>query len=320
MKILFITSTRIGDAVLSTGLLHHLVTRHPGARITIACGPAPAPLFAGVPGLDRVIVLAKRPLSGHWVRLWAECAPVFWDLVVDLRRSLAARLLLSRTRKSLHGRRGAEHQVRRLGAALGLDPPPAPHLWIGVREAAEATRLIAAGPPVLGLGPTANWAPKAWPADRFVALAERLTGRDGLLPGARIAVFGAEYERDLAAPVIGALPADRLIDLVGRAGLGLAAACLARVTLYIGNDSGLMHIAAAAGVPTLGLFGPSPAAVYAPWGDRAAFVSTAIPYERLVGAPDFDHRATSCLMDSLTVDAVHAGAVALWRRCRGEAA
>ncbi|HEX9837236.1 MAG TPA: glycosyltransferase family 9 protein [Alphaproteobacteria bacterium] len=320
MKILFITSTRIGDAVLSTGLLHHLVARHPGARVTIACGPAPVPLFVGVPGLDRVIVLAKRPLASHWLRLWAACAPVAWDLVVDLRQSLASRLLSTRERKALRGGRGQEHQVRRLGAVLGLDPPPSPHLWIGAREAAEAARLIPAGPPVLGLGPTANWAPKAWPADRFVALAERLTGRDGLLPGARIAVFGADNERAMAAPVVAALPADRRIDLAGRTGLGVAAACFARVALYIGNDSGLMHMAAAAGIPTLGLFGPSPAAVYAPWGDRAAFVSTAIPFERLVGASGFDHRATACLMDSLSVDAAHAGAVALWRRCRGEAA
>jgi hypothetical protein len=81
-----------------------------------------------------------------------------------------------------------------------------------------------------------------------------------------------------------------------------------------------MHMAAAVGIPTLGLFGPSPAAVYAPWGDRAAFVSTAIPFETLVGAPGFDYRATACLMDSLSVDAAYAGAVALWRHCCGEAA
>src|SRR4051812_47715695 len=59
LKLLFVTSTRIGDAVLSTGLLDHLVTRHPGIRVTVACGVATGPLFAAVPGLDRVIVLDK---------------------------------------------------------------------------------------------------------------------------------------------------------------------------------------------------------------------------------------------------------------------
>ena len=50
MRILFITATRIGDAVLSTGLLAHLIEHHPEARITIACGPVAAPLFSAVPG------------------------------------------------------------------------------------------------------------------------------------------------------------------------------------------------------------------------------------------------------------------------------
>jgi ADP-heptose:LPS heptosyltransferase len=49
-----------------------------------------------------------------------------------------------------------------------------------------------------------------------------------------------------------------------------AAACLARVALFVGNDSGLMHLAAAAGAPTLGLFGPTPADEYGPAGRRTA--------------------------------------------------
>ena len=70
MRILFITSTRIGDAVLSSGLLAHLIERYPDARITIACGPAAAPLFAAVPNLDRVIPMAKQRYGLHWLSLW----------------------------------------------------------------------------------------------------------------------------------------------------------------------------------------------------------------------------------------------------------
>ena len=65
MNLLFVTATRIGDAVLSTALLAHLLELHPGARVTIACGPAARPLFAAVPGLERVIVMEKRRFSGH---------------------------------------------------------------------------------------------------------------------------------------------------------------------------------------------------------------------------------------------------------------
>ena len=52
MRILFITSTRIGDAILSTGLLNHLIVQQPNAKITIACGGAAATLFKEVPGLE----------------------------------------------------------------------------------------------------------------------------------------------------------------------------------------------------------------------------------------------------------------------------
>lgn len=319
MKILFVTSTRIGDAVLSTGLLSHLLSHHGGARITIACGAAPAPLFEAVPGCDRVIVLVKQPLSLHWAGLWVRCAATWWDLVVDLRGSALAWLLPARARRVLRPSRTRRHRIEQLADVLGLADPPPPRLWIAPGPEAEAARLIPAGRPVLGLGPTANWPPKTWPAENFAALTERLTAPDGILPGARIAVFGAAWERGNADRVLGALPAGSAIDLVGRIGLDTVAACLARCALYVGNDSGLMHIAAAAGVPTLGLFGPSPAVHYAPWGPHAAVAQTEIPYQDLVGAPGFDHRADTNLMESLSVAAVARAADELWRRLPGRA-
>ena len=68
---------------------------------------------------------------------------------------------------------------------------------------------------------------------------------------------GAEWERDAARPLLDAVPPGRLVDLVGTIDLPTAHACLGRCAFYLGNDSGLMHIAAASGTPTLGLFGPS---------------------------------------------------------------
>ena len=72
----------------------------------------------------------------------------------------------------------------------------------------------------------------------------------------------------MARPVLAGLPG--AVDLGGRLTLPEASACLARCALFVGNDSGLMHLAAAIGTPTLGLFGPTPAREYAPAGRRTA--------------------------------------------------
>ena len=118
------------------------------------------------------------------------------------------------------------------------------------------------------------------------------------MQGAIAAVLAGpgETERAMAAPLLAALP--DAIDLAGRLSLPEAAACLARAALYVGNDSGLMHLAAASGAPTLGLFGPTPVAEYAPAGPRAVAVS-----------------APGGCMPNLTVEAAHAAACRLLAPC-----
>lgn len=316
MNILFVTATRIGDAVLTSGLLAHLAESYPEARITVACGPTAAPLFAAAPRVVRHIVLVKRRASLHWFDLWRACVTTRWDLIVDLRSTALAYLLVARRRRIYRRDRADEHRIYGLARVLGLATPPAPRVWTTPRQEAEAIRLAPSGGPMLALGPTANWRGKTWRAENFVALIERLTGPDAILPGARVAVFGAARQRPMAQPVLDAVPAGRLIDLVGRVDLPTAAAALRRCALFIGNDSGLMHLSAAAGAPTLGLFGPSRAEQYAPWGSRAAVVRTEVPYDDLYPRRH-DRRTVDTLMDSLSVDAVEQAAVELWRRCAG---
>jgi heptosyltransferase-3 len=263
MRILFITATRLGDAVLSTGVLGHLLRQYPQARVTVACGPVAQGLFARMPGLERLIVVDKKRFDLHWLSLWAQCVPTRWDLTVDLRGSALTLLLASRKRAIMRGGRRPGHRLNHLAGALSLAPPPLPTAWFAPADEAEAARLLPPGGPIIGLGPTANWAGKIWPPERFVALFQALATQ---MPGARAAIFGGPGpgERAAAAPVLAALPG--AIDLVGALSLPLAAACLARCTLFVGNDSGLMHLAASAGTPTLGLFGPTPASEYAPAG------------------------------------------------------
>jgi len=116
--------------------------------------------------------------------------------------------------------------------------------------------------------------------------------------------------------VLDALPRDRVIDLVGAVDLPTAAACLRRCALFVGNDSGLMHLAAAAGTPTLGLFGPSPADRYGPWGRHAAFVRTPESSAELLRRYAATGGTAGDLMDGLSLEAVVREAEALWARLR----
>lgn len=313
MRILFVTATRIGDAVLSTSLLSYLIDRYPGARFTIAAGPIAAPLFEAVPGLERLIVVAKQKMSRHWLKLWGQVVGRHWDLVIDLRGSALVYLLWARERRVMAKGDPSEHRVQQLARLYALDPPPAPHLWTGPEHEARAAALLPKGAPVLVIGPAANWRGKQWRAVRFAELATRLIAREPFRHS-HVVVMAAEHERPQALPLLDVLPPERRIDLVGKIDLLTAAAILRRSQLFIGNDTGLMHVAAASGALTLGLFGPGLPAQYGPWGPNAAIVFTEIPGHELLGTPGFDHRTTDTLMDSLSVDAVEEAALKLFHR------
>jgi heptosyltransferase-3 len=319
MRILFITATRIGDAVLSTGLLDYLVRTYPDAKVTVACGPEAAPLFMALPNLEKLIPMTKERWSMHWTRLWSSCATTYWDIVVDLRKSVVAYLLACGERHTFKRSNEAVHRVREIADVLDLPEPPMPRIWITAKEREKAASLLPADRPVLAVGPTTNWRAKTWRAANFIELIQRLTAPSGLLPHARVAVLGGPKERDQALPVLDALPADQRIDLVGNIDLLVAYACLKRCALYVGNDSALMHLAAASGIPTLGLFGPSQDVFYAPWGWHTEVARTRVPFDAIF-PEKFDHRTSDSLMDSLTVDDAEAAARDLWRRVTGKAA
>ena len=272
MKLLFITSTRLGDAVLSTGLLDHLAAGE-GVETTVVCGPVAAELFACLPGLERVIVLDKEPRKRHWFGLWRQAVGTWWDLVVDLRAS-AVPFILMRSRRRTKFRGGEGHRVASLARWYGVDPVPSPTVWTSEIHRRHATRLVPRGGPVLGLAPTASGRGKIWPWESYVTLARRLTSPGGALAGGRVVIMGGPAEHGLTRPVVEALPRGTTSDLTGSEHLLTLAEVMRRCTVVVANDSGLMHLAAASGAPTVGLFGPSPVETYAPWGDHAAVVTS----------------------------------------------
>jgi ADP-heptose:LPS heptosyltransferase len=134
-----------------------------------------------------------------------------------------------------------------------------------------------------------------------------------VLEGAAILVSAAEHERPVAGPVLDAFDGQQTIDMIG-ADLPSTAAALASCRLYIGNDSGLMHMAAAVGTPTLGLFGPTDDRRYRPWGEQCDFVRAPQDWRELIAAVDSGAVPGDRLMDGVTVEMVQEAAEALLAR------
>lgn len=311
-RILFITATRIGDAIMNMGVLDHLIASHPDARITVGCGPLAAPLFRAIPEVERVIVMKKQKGGGHWLKLWRESVGHRWDMVVDLRGSLTSWFLWAGRRfvKRPNAKAGVRHRVVEAAQVLRLETTPGTRLWIDAAGQDRANAELPADQSVLALSPAASAVFKEWSPERFSELALRLTAEDGLLPGAVIAIFGGPGDEARAEAVKRGLQARTVIDLTGQLDLVEAAACLKRAALFVGNDSGLMHMAAAAGTPTLGLFGPTDERLYAPWGENAAIVRAGDRFDESERRALADS-SKETLMGALQVDAVERAAQAL---------
>ena len=274
-RILFLTNTRIGDVVLSTGLMGLLIDTFPTSRITVVAGYLACSLFDGVPCVERVIPLRKQRYNAHWFEIYRQLMRP-WDLVIDLRGSATAWLLPTRHRRTVNSSNPDEPRVVELARLLDADPPPAPRLWIQENDRRAAARLVSPDCEFLVVAPGASRPEKRWPIDRFTTMINRLTQPRAFGSSLAVVLLGAAEERSLVQAI-----SDRLIDrpgvtpavsVLGEARLPIIAAILERARLYIGNDSGLMHLAAAAGTPTVGLFGPTPPARYRPWSERTLVI------------------------------------------------
>jgi heptosyltransferase III len=309
MAQLFIGPSCLGDAIIATGLLGRMLDDMPDDPITIACGPVAALVLRMTPRLERLHVMRKRGIAGHWTELWREVAGRRWRRVVDMRRSAMPWLLRADARRIAPRPHPGEHRVAVAARTLGLPPLP-PRLWIDDAMRAEAARLAPPGRPVLALGIGANWICKTWPADRYASLARRLVGPGGMMEGAAVALVGSNDEREAARPVAASLPASQVIDAFGL-GIPTIAALLERSALFVGNDSGMMHLAAASGARTVGLFGPTDDAAYAPWGEHGLVVRTPEPLPALLARLRTEGDR-STLMESLPVDTVLAAIARNW--------
>lgn len=314
-RILFIAPNRIGDAVLATAALEHALSLYPGAGVTIASGPLPAPLYRATPNLEALHTVSKTRsrVGGHWVALRKTLAKAGrFDLAVDLRGTLLT-YTLPVGRRIVHRKSAVlRHKLDELTALMGARQLLAPRLRLDEQALADASaRLGAEAGPILALGPGSNFIGKQWPPERFAAVARRLATGGSPIAGARVVLLGAPEDRAANREIAESLTNDGVpvIDLTAAIDLPACAAVLSRATLFIGNDSGLMHMAAASGIATLGLFGPSNENVYGPAGPRARAVRGRAYEEIMEGK--YMPSITYSLMTDLGVDAVEQAALSL---------
>lgn len=264
--ILYIAEADAEAAVLSSGVLAYLVDAVPNGRFTVVGSAASAPLFADTPGLDRLIVL-DRETNFEWIALWNQVRDTKWGLIVDMRGSTLSGKL-RRHKRAVRGKdQPGLHAVVQAANVLHLDAPEPPRLFF-----APETRDIADGVvrpdqrPILAVGPGADWIGKRWPGDRYSRVASALLADSGPLAGGRLMIVGEDADRDMAHTIRTAVSRERTIEVQGRLTRLQTAAALRHASLYIGGDSIWTQLAVAAGVPSVGVFGPSDETLIGPWG------------------------------------------------------
>ncbi len=272
-KFLFITLSNIGDALLTTPVLQFLHRYDDGATVDIVGDERSSMLFRHCPYRGEIYHKRKQRFLRGVPALLLELRRKRYDLVVDLRTDILARLVRADKRLVKTDGGGQAHAVERHFAAVsplaeGAEIPSTT-LWPGQedRDYADGVCRQLPGNRWLCIGPGANWEKKIWPAQNYAQTADELRGGfDALV------LLGNDADNRQAELVAGRvrLPC---INLCGRTTLLQAAAVLARMTLFLGNDSGLGHIAAAVNTSSFTLFGPGSPERYHPWGAGGAWLT-----------------------------------------------
>lgn len=295
-RILVRANNWIGDVVIATPALRALRQAFPNAQISVLAKPWVLPLLRHHPAIDRLLLFdagGRHRGARGIVRLMGDLRREPFDGAVLLQRAFQAALLACGARIPVRAglttdgralllthrvpaRREifALHRVEHNLAVLHhLGIPSAGtdlHLPVGAPDVQRAREILAASGvsldrPCFGLNPGAAFGTaKRWKPDGFAAVSSRLARAFG----ARGLIFGSRSEASLGEIIRGMAPDAGLVNLAGRTTLTEAVALLGLCGLFLSNDSGLMHVAAALDVPLLSLFGPTRHTVTSPWCRR----------------------------------------------------
>jgi heptosyltransferase-2 len=307
MTVLVFAPNWLGDAVMALPAVADL-RRYAGAgSLVVAARPSVAGLFHVVPGVNDVVAVTGARGRARWGALGASVRTVeqvHADVAVLLPNSFHTALVARRAgiperwgyRRNLRGwllsravprPRAAVHQVddyRHLVAALGIENGPRMPRLEAPRDAVEAARRMVAesgwtpGTPLVGIAPGAAYGgAKRWLPDRFarvIAGLARSRGAAAVLVGSEAdgpAAWAIERELD---KIVEADARPATINLVGRTDLPRFMGVLALCAVFVSNDSGAMHLAAALGVPVVALFGPTDDRATAPVAARATVLTS----------------------------------------------
>ncbi|MDQ5838283.1 MAG: glycosyltransferase family 9 protein [Acidobacteriota bacterium] len=295
-RVLVVRLRSIGDTVLATPSLHALRRFLPDARIDVLLEDWVAPLLEGSAEVDRVVTVRRKSKSSR-LRVARALRAENYDVVYNLHGGSTAALIVRATGArrrvgygdyayaSLHnhtappssalwGRaqtHSAEQQLALLGwTGVPVTDRPATRLAVTHEADARVARRLRdakldEGAAFTLVHPAAAFETKTWAAEKFARVVEHLAAR-GL---ASVAVAGPGESR-----VLEEVRAHTRTPLVSFADLTLPelTALAARASLFVGNDSGVAHIAAAVRVPQVVVFGSSNVAHWRPWSPVAAEV------------------------------------------------
>jgi lipopolysaccharide heptosyltransferase II len=295
-KVLVIRPRFVGDVCLTLPVLANLRRLAPQAAIHYLVEEEAAPLLADDPRLARLWVAARRGSALTGARLARELRAERFDVVLDLfcnpRTALwtAATGAMWRVGYPNKRFRSAAYNVPvrtdavsaiefHLASLEALDLParvevPALAISAGEKSAAWnhlAERGIPAGAELVGIHPGARFMTRRWQPEDFAALGRTLLEKR---PRARLLVFGGPGEEELARSIAGAIADPRAQPIVDTA-LRRFAALVSLCRAFVGGDSGPIHVAVAAGTPTVGIFGRNAPDTFFPYpeshGHRAIY-------------------------------------------------
>jgi predicted lipopolysaccharide heptosyltransferase III len=325
----------IGDVVLTTPLIRSVRNAYPDAFIAYCAERAAASLLEGNPALNEIIPYDYgSPSWREQLRVGRLLRRHRFDLVIDLfgnPRSAVLCLLSGASVRVGPARRGRgrfyTHRVADDGApktaigfhnlslaAAGIPPTAtATELFLTHGERGAAAQLLreqCGKGPIVAVHPGATWPAKHWFPDRFAALIDRLAAA-----GLRTVVLAGPRD---GTTVEGVRRAART-ELTVLAGLPLRtmAAVLSHCAVFVGNDAGPMHISAAVGTPTIGLFGPGEDDIWFPYDPAAGHTALRRPVPCHPCHLDFCNREGEGYMECmkrLEVEEVAAAALASARR------